>query len=175
MVPELKTAAYLALLVAAGWLDLRTGRIPNALTLAGLAVGLLLALPAGPAAVLLACAGAGLALLVALPFFALGALGGGDAKLLVAVGAFLGPERLWSALLLSALAGGLLALAESLRRRVLLVALLNARALIRHWSTLGRSGPRPALGEPGAIAIPYGVAIAVGSALGWFVAPFWWR
>lgn len=76
-------AAGLALALAAGRADARGGRIPNALTLPALAVGLLAGSPSG----------ALLSVAPLLPLFAMLKIGGGDVKLLAALGAFLGPGR----------------------------------------------------------------------------------
>jgi prepilin peptidase CpaA len=112
--------------------------------------------------------GIALAILLALPFFALGALGGGDAKLLMAVGAFMGPADLARASLVIAVVGGLVALAEAVRHGVLRPTLASCGSLILSWVTLGRRGGArmPAGGDR--LAVPYGVAIAVGSLLWWF-------
>ena len=110
-------ALVAALLVGAGAQDLRSMQIANgfSLTIAGLfvvwaATGLVggqmsiedLALARG-------CGGAvfgGGALA-----FALGALGGGDVKLLAAISLFAGPQRLPGFLIITAIAGGVLGLA----------------------------------------------------------------
>src|SRR5690606_11406589 len=167
----LNTCAFLLLVAAAAWLDVRAGRIPNLLTVGGLAAALALRALPGPGAVLPGLAGAGIALAVGLPLFALRGLGGGDVKLLAAVGAFLGPERLVTALLAGGVAGGVLALAVALRRGVLLPALLGTGNVLAHWVTLGRAGERRTLTSAGAITVPYGVAIAVGAVTGWFLSP----
>jgi prepilin peptidase CpaA len=51
-----------------------------------------------------------LGLLIGAALFRFACFGGGDAKLIVAIGALLGPVGLWIALFWMALAGGLLAL-----------------------------------------------------------------
>ena len=166
--PPLTTAAFLALLCLAGWSDIRTRRIPNLLTLSGLVVGLLLRAVDGYTPLAHGLAGAGLALLIALPFFAGGALGGGDTKLLVAVGAFMGEGRLVGALLLIAVLGGVIAVVESIRRGVILPVVMNSVDILKRWATLGRAGAPRSLATPGAVSIPYGVAIALGAAIWWF-------
>ena len=98
----------LALIVVAGvFYDLRERRIPNWLTVPALGVGLVLqGLQRGPEGLLIGLGGAaaGLALL-ALPF-ALGWVGGGDLKLLAAIGALMGaPFALWTLIFASAAAG----------------------------------------------------------------------
>lgn len=110
-----------AMIVAAGT-DLWRMTIPNALVvlLAVCFVPYAYALGAPPAA-LAAHAGAGLFFLVlGILLFALGWMGGGDAKLIAAVALWLGPTpELAQFLLLSAVAGGVLTLAVLLARRCL--------------------------------------------------------
>ena len=74
-------------LLVACWTDLRSRRIPNWLTVGGMLAGLAVRASMGPGPVGTGILGIALAALLALPFFAMGALGGGDAKLLMAVGA----------------------------------------------------------------------------------------
>jgi prepilin peptidase CpaA len=163
------TGVFVAILTTAAYLDVRTGRIPNFLTLGGLILGLLLRAPAGIDGMAHGVLGAGLALLVALPFFAVRALGGGDTKLLIVVGAFMGEGRLVGALLLIAVLGGIIAIVESVRRGVIVPVVLNSVDMMKRWATLGRKGAQRSLSSPGAVSIPYGVAIALG-AIGWW---FW--
>jgi prepilin peptidase CpaA len=104
-----------------------------------------------------------LALTVLLPLFAMGGVGGGDVKMLAAVGAFLGPQQLLVALLATALAGGAMAVVYASMRGVILPALLNTRGLLTYVLTGGRSGERTTLQTEGAVSVPYGVAIAAGT------------
>jgi prepilin peptidase CpaA len=149
--------------------DVRTQRLPNRLTVSALAAGLLLRTPLGFAMIGEGLAGAALGLLVGMALFILGAIGGGDAKLLAAVGAVLGPEGLLAALLASAVVGGVLGLFAIMWRRVGSAALLNLRSLLVYVITFGRAGQRITLDTPGALKVPYGVAIAVGSLAAWFL------
>ncbi len=165
------SGAFVALLVLAGWTDLRARRIPNWLTLsgAGAAIGLRLWQGWTPAADGLLGVAVGIAL--SFPFFAAGFLGGGDAKLLAAVGGFMGPAALLRAALVIAVLGGVLAAAQAARRRLLGPLLWSSGHLLLSWLTLGRRGwPQPSGGER--LAVPYGIAIAAGSLLCWF-APGW--
>ena len=163
------SGALLLALSLASWHDVRTRRIPNWLTASSFLVALAMRSFLGFDAVLDGLQGAGLALLLMLPLFALGAFGGGDVKLLVAVGAFMGPRDLLVALAATAVAGAVLAVAESARRGILLPLLLNTGRLAKYYLTLGRSGTRPELTTQGAVTIPYGVAIALGSSAVWFL------
>ena len=165
----LTTIVFVAVMAAALTMDVRTNRIPNTLVLAGLGAGLALNAVAGWAALGAGLAGAGLALAVTFPLFALGAIGGGDAKLFMVVGAFLGPYGFFLALLASAVVGGVLGVAWSIRRGVILPVLLGCWDLLVHAVTLGRRGSRSTLDTPGAVTIPYGAAIALGSVATWFL------
>jgi prepilin peptidase CpaA len=102
-------------------------------------------------------------MLITVPLFAVRAVGGGDAKLLMAVGAFLGPQGFLLAGLFTAIVGGVMSLVECARRGVLIPLLLNTGGLARFYLTLGRGGERVSLATSGAISVPYGVAIALGS------------
>lgn len=157
-------AALLFALVA-GLTDLRWRRIPNWWTAPGALVGLGLNVAAygwtGLKASLLGCL---LGLLLLLPFFALKAIGGGDCKLVAAMGAFVGPGELLRLLLVAVLVNGVLAL-------IFIVA--KGRA----WNTLKNMGvlllsmvqfrlpPRSmTLDDPDAVKVPFGVAFALAAA-----------
>jgi prepilin peptidase CpaA len=92
----LDDAPLLALLTLAAVIDLRRRRIPNWLTFGLIASGLarawLVAGVAGAAGLIHATAGLFAAASIPFFLFALGALGGGDVKLLAGVGAWLGAE-----------------------------------------------------------------------------------
>jgi prepilin peptidase CpaA len=160
-------AALLAVLAVACWTDLTTRRIPNRVTVAGMLLGVALHAVHGLGGLTGSLLGVATALLLSVPFFAAGVIGGGDAKLLMAVGAFFGPVQfLWAALAI-AVAGGILALGEAVRRGMLGPVLASCGRLLLGWATFGpRFGSTPALREP--LAVPYGLAIGVGSAFWWF-------
>ncbi len=56
-----------------------------------------------------------------------------------------------------------------MRRGVLVPVLLRTRDLGVNALTLGRAGERLTLNSPGAITVPYGAAIAIGSLAVWFI------
>jgi prepilin peptidase CpaA len=160
--------ALTAMMLAAAFFDFRSRRIPNALTLSGFVIAIVLRFIAGPGAGIDGLMGAILAFVLCLPFFVLGVLGGGDAKLLIATGAFMGPRDLLPALLIIASIGGIIAGLDAARRGILLPVLYNCGDIIKSWATLGRRGSNRSLATAGALAIPYGVAIALGTLVWWF-------
>ena len=97
-------------------IDIRSRRIPNALTASMTGVGLGLALSGlsgvSPAASL---AGLVVGLMLMMPGHMMGATGAGDVKLMAAVGAILGIQLVVTAFLFTAIAGGVLAVAVALR------------------------------------------------------------
>ncbi len=110
MIPAVADVVLVVFASTAAWWDATTHRIPNKITVTGFAVALLLRAPLGLDVLLQGLAGAGIALLPAVVFYALGAIGGGDVKLLAAVGAFLGSPHIVGALALAAVLGAAFAL-----------------------------------------------------------------
>jgi prepilin peptidase CpaA len=165
--PELTGAVLLAVLCVACWTDLTTRRIPNWVTVPGMLLGVGLHALQGFGPLAGALLGVAFAFLVGLPFFIGGLVGGGDAKLLMAVGGFFGPaEFVWAALAI-AIAGGVLGLVEAARQGVLRSVLSSCGRLLLGWVSFGpRAGFTLAPRRP--LAMPYGVAIAAGSAFWWF-------
>ena len=169
MLYNVASAVLTLLLLLAACADVRSRRIPNALTITGLAAALALRLVAGPGAAVEGLLGALLAFILVLPFFVLGVFGGGDAKLLIAIGAFMGPRELLGALLVIASVGGIIGVIDAGRKGVLLPVLYNCGEILKHWGTFGRRGASRSLATVGALAIPYGVPIATGALLWWFL------
>lgn len=146
-------------LVAATVIDLRTRRIPNALTAALAAAGFVMALTGVSRVTPLAAAvGFGLGMLLMLPGRVLGATGGGDVKLMAAVGAVIGPGPVVSAFLVTAIAGGVLALAVAARRGRVGVTLAGTGRLVTTPSEAKRELEAPARAN----RFAYGPAIAIG-------------
>ena len=112
-------------------IDLRSRRIPNVLTAAVALVGLgVAALGVGPVTLPQAFAGLAVGFLVMLPGHVAGATGAGDVKLFAALGTLLGPGGALLAFFYTALAGGALAIAVALRRRLLRDTVARAAALV---------------------------------------------
>jgi prepilin peptidase CpaA len=128
----------LGLAIVACICDLRTRRIPQALTLGGAAAGLLFhLLRGGWAGGELSVMGWVVGLLILFVPFALGGLGAGDVKLVAALGAWLGPwDAMWLGLYAGA-AGLALALVVAIATGYLQRALTNVAVLLGHWRANG--------------------------------------
>jgi prepilin peptidase CpaA len=154
-------AFFAACVLAAAVSDLLTMTIPNRLTLA-----LAAAFPVAAASVGMELpsfgwhlAAGALVLVVCFGFFAMGWLGGGDAKLGAGVALWLGFESLMPWLLATALIGGALTLFILAVRRVPLPALVARQdwALRLHAPETG---------------VPYGIAISAGAL--WILPMTFW-
>jgi hypothetical protein len=80
----------------------------------------------------------------------------------------MGPARLFGALLLIALFGGVIATLWAGRRKVLIPALLNVVSILKAWAHGSRPANDMTVASAGATTIPYGVAIALGATVWWF-------
>ncbi len=156
-------------IVIAAVTDLRSGKIYNVVTVPALLAGLVLNTLSGGLAGLslsLQGVGMGLALLLTTVFFGQ-YLGGGDVKLLAALGALRGPGFLLGTLLVAIPLGGALALGLALHRGALKASLRRLG-----WSLYGRfvmgTSETPAVGA--SVSFPYALAIAGGA-----VAALWWQ
>jgi prepilin peptidase CpaA len=156
-------AASIAALLAAV-LDARTGRIPNPLTLGALALGLVLAgLRGWPLGLIHGAAGVLACAFVPLLLFRRGAMGGGDVKLLAALGALLGIDgglEVQTLAFLFGAAHGIASWARSgrLGAGALAVAGLVVPVVGRRWRN------RPTVAEAAASSIRFGPAIAAATA-----------
>lgn len=146
--------------MAATVIDIRTRRIPNAITAGMAAMGLGLALT-GISGMSLGAAALGLVLGLGLmlPGHALGATGAGDVKLMAAIGTLVGPMLVVKAFLFTAIAGGVLAVIVAMRRQRLRATVAGTARMI--------ATPSGAQAEikaaTGSSRFAYGPAIAIGS------------
>jgi prepilin peptidase CpaA len=173
-----------ASLVACIW-DLRTRRVPNRLTLPLLAAGLLLSTWFGGRHALGEAATA--VLLLAAPYvvlFVLGHGGAGDAKLMAALGAWLGLREAVIVLACVAGLGGLLALAQicahhaqrTLLRQAGISLYLGLIALAgggRLRDVVATNDPEGLDESARNLTLPYGLAIFLGVCLAWLVVQLW--
>lgn len=154
-----------AVLAIAVYTDWRWRRIYNWLTLPALLVGLVLSLVfAGTQGLLMSLAGAGCAFVVFLLLFVFGGMGGGDLKLMTAIGAWLGFPLILIDMAYVAIAGGVLGILFAMQAGVMKQVLSN----IYHFFAVAlMPGVKPTevLTESAAPKFPYGLAIAAGTLL----------
>jgi prepilin peptidase CpaA len=157
--------------VAAVW-DVKTRRIPNLLTVPCFLAGLLLHyFTQGFSGLGNAAAAGGIAFVIFLLFFLAGGMGGGDVKLIAAVGALVGTHLLPYVLISTALIGGVLAIGTAMARGQVGATLRNVVAIAGHHAEKGLT-PHPSLHvrNTATVRLPYGVAIAAGVLVGcWHV------
>ena len=164
---SLTQLALAALVITAAGTDLRRRRIPNWLTLSGVAAGLVLhTISGGLTGLKTAGAGMLLAFGVYFALYCLHAMGAGDVKLMAAVGALAGSSHWVEVFIFSALAGGICAvMLVIVKRRVretvwnvgyILFELAHFRAPFWRRSHLDVKNPT-------AMTMPHGVAIAAGT------------
>jgi prepilin peptidase CpaA len=161
----LKEAVWIpAVLLAlvAGWMDWRSRRIPNWLTVPGLAIGiaancLVSGWDGGKSSLL----GAGLGLLLLLPFVLIRSLGAGDWKLVGALGAFLGPQALIAVLAITILVAGVMAAVLIVIKGRVRQTARNLGRMLAAMLSLRLPGPEVSLDNPQALKVPFGVAVAL--------------
>lgn len=169
MIDVLGGVVMTALLLWAAGSDLRSGRIPNTLVLLLAGFGLVYVLLAQrtPAALLGWAGGLALGLALWLPLYLFGMLGAGDVKLFAAAAGWLGPMGALRGALLCAIAGGAASLVFMVVTRTTRATSRNLRA----WALLAAMGrfrpPVPA--EEARHQLPYGVAMAVGLSVAWWL------
>lgn len=155
------TSLMTAMLAVAVVSDLRSGKVRNWLTVPCAAAGLALGgLGGGLTGLGDHALGAAAALAAVLMLSGLVRLGGGDAKLLIAVGALKGFHFAVWAMLLTGVFGGVLAAVVIIRRRAVKQTAVNMIANM----VSSPSGVRMNLAAGSAVGkIPYSVAIALGA------------
>jgi prepilin peptidase CpaA len=161
--------------------DVRWRRIPNSLTFMGLALAIVIRFAfQGWAGLGLALSGAIVAPLLLLAMHGGKGLGMGDLKLAMAVGAIVGPLLAVAAMLIAAIAGGVMAVTILTMRGRGLAPMLGVfmiglpfRKKAREARD-AREGSRPerAVNDEGPLTMPYGVAIGAGSLI--TLAACWW-
>jgi prepilin peptidase CpaA len=161
-----------ALLIATAS-DLRSRRIPNWLVFPFLLAGIcVLSVTHGWRGLGESILGVLLAAVLLGMFYWLGAMGMGDLKLCAAIGAWIGPGQLFTALVMTGLAGGVMAFLWALRGGFLRDALGGAGDLI---FGVRKRGLRPhatlVLSNPSTRKMPYAPAIAIGTIFSFLALP----
>lgn len=155
---------FLALLAA--FYDLRFRRVPNWLVAAGLVLGIVgNSILFGFLGLLLSMKGFGLALLIYIPLYLARGMGGGDVKLMAAVGALVGPVNWLVIFVLTGLIGGVIAIVFVLVKGRLRRTLHNVASILQ--SMASRQAPYAANPEldvrtSAGVGLPHAAVIALG-------------
>jgi prepilin peptidase CpaA len=155
----------IVLILAATYSDLRWRKIPNCLTLPAIALGFFLNFVGSSwNGLLFAFWGSVLGMgLLMLPYL-LGGMGGGDVKLMGALGALLGSYAILNVFLYTSLAGGAMALAIAIANRSL-IEMFKRMWLFLKCVFLFRAPSTGAAVFQESTRMPYGIAIGAGTLL----------
>jgi prepilin peptidase CpaA len=164
----------IAVVVMAVITDLRWRRIPNLLTFPAFFVAIAIRMFfQGWVGLALALSGAVLAPTLLLLMHGGRGIGMGDLKLAAVIGALLGPAMALVTMLITAIAGGLLAVATLLKPGGSLTQLFSTLMIGIPFLKKNRGEATPVeTNNPASATIPYGVAIGVGSLI--TLAVYWW-
>ena len=159
-----------AALCVATFTDLRSRRIPNWLSLPLMASGVAVsAFMHGWHGVMQSLGGLGLGALIFGVMFWMGGMGMGDVKLCAAIGAWVGPEQLLLALVVTGLAGGIMALVWAIFSGFTQELFRGSGELVFGWRGRGTvAHPELVLSNPKARKMPYAPAIAIGTLISFF-------
>ena len=168
-----------ALVIVAAFWDIRTRRIPNWLTLAGVILGFSLNMflfERPLEGLLYSLKGFGLALGIYMVLYVLHAMGAGDVKLMAAVGAMVGWTDWFGILVLTSVAGAVAGLALVMFKGRLRRTLGNVGIIV---TSLGRGRapyketPELDVSSDQGMRLPHGALIALGT-LGFLAAALRW-
>ena len=168
--------AVVALLLICLLSDVKSRRIPNWATLPGIALGLMLNLVLGGwPGLRMSAIGAGVGFGALFLLFMLGWMGGGDVKLMAAIGALKGYPFVVSALVYSILVGGFIGIAVLVWNRRFWPAMKGIALFL--LSRVFRSIPTHELDPEKMQKVPFGIAIVVGTVwagvVSHFAGPLW--
>jgi prepilin peptidase CpaA len=93
-------------------------------------------------------------------------MGGGDVKLVAALGAWLGPSHAFWVAIYAGLAGGVLAVCLAITQGYLKTALSNVAAMLGYWTTVGlRAVPGFTLESSKSPRLAYAIPILAGTVM----------
>ena len=158
--------AVLTVTVAALY-DIRSRKIPNFITYPSMAISLVYcSLVDGMQGFAFSAGGLILGIAFFLIPYMLGGMGAGDAKLMGALGAMLGPKGLINAALIVALVGGVYAVVLLIINRRYGKEFLGRNLLVlRTFAVTRQISPVPVIGQEDRPVLCYGLAIAFGTIL----------
>jgi prepilin peptidase CpaA len=156
--------AAIAVAMLAAYTDLRWRKIPNNLTVPAAVAGIVLnTLSGGWFGLLFSLMGMVIGILIFIVPFALRGMGGGDVKLMGALGALLGGYAIVSVALYAALLGGVLGILMAIYHRQLGRSLVRVGMIIKRLIPFGDGSP--GIDKTTSLRLPYGLAIGGGTML----------
>lgn len=160
----------MAVLAVATYTDLRSRRIPNWLVYPFLIAGFVVSgWTHGWHGILMSLEGLALGAVILGFFFWLGGMGMGDVKLCAAIGAWIGPSQLLIALVITGMAGGIMAICWAALGGFLGELFSGTSELVLGWKKRGQlAHPEMVLSNPKRRKLPYAPAIAIGTLLSFF-------
>jgi prepilin peptidase CpaA len=158
------TVVFISVCVA---FDVRTLRIPNLVTGPAIIVGMAVnGWTSGWTGLGMSALGFAFAVVVLLVPFALGGIGGGDVKMMGAIGALIGPGLILRSLVIGLIAGGCFAAVHLARRSRLRDKLFATAGMFTQAVATHSLEPlRAPTTAPGAIVLPYSVPLGLGTVI----------
>ncbi|HUR37734.1 MAG TPA: A24 family peptidase [Terriglobales bacterium] len=157
-------AFIIAFVVAVAFSDILWRKVPRHLTVVAFAAGVIFHAVFG--GLLSAITAILVASVLGVAFFRVGAIGGGDVKLLIALGAILGLRDWLIAMQIAVFCAAFVALVQVLRRGLFVQTARNLMELIRGIFRNGLRGHETIhVRNPLAVRAPFGFAAAVGTIL----------
>ncbi len=167
--PVASEAVLILVVLIAGIYDIKYRRIPNWLSLTGITLGVLLNTFlfewAGVKSSLL---GIGFAFIVYFPLYLLRGMGAGDVKLMMAVGALVGPGSWFAIFVITGILGGVIAVVLLLSRGRLRKTLWNVGFLLHRLMQFRApyaDNPELDVRSSQGVRLPHGAVIALGTVL----------
>lgn len=160
----------LVVLGVATFTDLRSRRIPNWLVLPFLLTGIVVSVwMQGWQGLGQSLSGAMLGLVIYGVLFWMGGMGAGDVKLCAAIGAWVGPQQLILALVITGMVGGVMVFCWAVFGGFLKELFTGAGNLAFGWTDRGGlRDPEMVIANPLKRKMPYAPAIAIGTLISFF-------
>ena len=154
-----------SILVIAATIDLRVQKIPNLLTFPTMILGLIYySITTGWNGLLFSIEGLALGIAIFIIPYLMGGMGAGDAKLMGAIGAIIGPKGVLLASLFTAVVGGIYALTILLLNHKYSKSFIVRNAMtLKTLALTGQFIPISADESEKKFTLCYGVAIAIGT------------
>jgi prepilin peptidase CpaA len=163
-VPAFGLLVLAVMLTIAVYTELKESRIPNWLTLSGMAAGLLIGYLHGNMFFMSSLGGLAIGFGFMFIFYLFNGVGGGDVKLMGAVGALMGVDLVKPALFYTTFIGAFLAVMIVIWRRDFWLRIGQGVRQMAFW----RKEKKEQMVKLSPVTVPYGIAIATGCLLALF-------